>query len=82
MSLKFLYTTLDLLVLRRLDHLEQNATAFVQCVNTQEERHNIGDIEILRQSTDAHKDSQNEKCGEELNNGIDYLIHGISPSAP
>ena len=69
-------------MLRRLDHLEQNATTFVQCVNTQEERHNNGDIEILSQSTDAHKDRQNEKCGEERINGIDYLILGISPSAP
>ena len=69
-------------MLRRLDHFEQDAAAFVQSVDAQKKRHNIGDIEILRQSTDAHKDAQNEKSGEELNNGIDYLIHGIFPSAP
>lgn len=69
-------------MLRRFDHLEQDAATFVQSVDAQEERHNIGDVEILCQSTDAHKDAQNEKCGEELNDVDDYLIHGIFPFCP
>ena len=54
----------------------------MQANDTDYEQRYIAQRERLCQSTDAQEDGQNEKCSEERNNGMDYLIHGMFPSAP